>query len=59
LFCSMACDVIWSNGKLRGTVGGFTTVAPWTWRHTGGRMDIMPEARWKSCRRLNEDQALR
>jgi hypothetical protein len=38
------CDVIWLNGKLRGTAGSFTTGAPWTWRHTGGRMEIMLEA---------------
>jgi hypothetical protein len=23
--------------------GGFTTMAPWTWRHTGARMEIMQE----------------
>jgi hypothetical protein len=23
--------------------GGFMTMAPWTWHHTGARMDIMPE----------------
>jgi hypothetical protein len=23
--------------------GGFTMMAPWTWRHTGARMEIMPE----------------
>jgi hypothetical protein len=32
--------VIWSNDKLCGTAGGFTTAAPWTWRHTGGWMEI-------------------
>jgi hypothetical protein len=23
--------------------GGFTKMAPWTWRHTGARMEMMPE----------------
>jgi hypothetical protein len=39
----VACDVIWFNGKLCGTAGDFKTMAPWTWRHTGARMEIMPE----------------
>jgi hypothetical protein len=42
------CDVIWLNGKLRGTAGGFTTETPWTWHHNrwtdgdhgGGSMEI-------------------
>jgi hypothetical protein len=23
--------------------GGFTMMAPWTWRHTGARMELLPE----------------
>jgi hypothetical protein len=35
--------VIWLNGKFRGTTGGLTTIAPWTWHHTSARMEIIPE----------------
>jgi hypothetical protein len=28
---------------LRDIAGGFTMMAPWTWRHTGAKMEIMPE----------------
>jgi hypothetical protein len=35
--------VIWLNGKFRGTTRGLTTIAPWTWHHTGARMEIIPE----------------
>jgi hypothetical protein len=33
---------MWSNGKLCGTARAFTKMAPWTWRHTGARIEIIP-----------------
>jgi hypothetical protein len=35
-------------------IGGFTTMAPWTWRHTGARMEIMPEGSME-IKRVDEE----
>jgi hypothetical protein len=34
--------------------GGFTAMVPWTWRHTGGRMEIMPD-RSMEIKRVDEE----
>jgi hypothetical protein len=49
-----ACDVIWPNCKLCDTNCSFKTVALWTWRHTGERMEIIPE-RSMEIKRVDEE----